>query len=88
LSCGLNRTTFTLDDDLAEQARALITNQMRGLAAEVDVNQRLVGLERLDAINCDGLHTIAQSALTKRVGMIDAATMNRVCRAMSYSPGC
>jgi mRNA interferase MazF len=67
---------------------AEITTQMRGLAAEVGVDHTLVGLQQPSAINCDGLHTIAQSALTKRVGAIDAATMDRVCRAISYALGC
>jgi mRNA interferase MazF len=67
---------------------AEITTQMRGLAAEVTLDHQGMGLERLSAVNCDGLHTVAQSSLTRRVGVIDGDTMDRVCRAMSYALGC
>lgn len=67
---------------------AEITTQMRGLAAEVRIDHEEVGLDRPSAINCDGLHTIMQSALTKRVGTVDDATMRQVCRAVSYALGC
>ena len=66
---------------------AEITTQIRGLAAEVAFDHHEVGLDRPSAINCDGLHTVSQSALTKRVGTVDEATMRRVCRAVSYALG-
>ena len=46
-----------------------------------------VGLDRRSVINCDGLHTIAQTTLTSRVGEVDVATLERVCSAVSYALG-
>jgi mRNA-degrading endonuclease toxin of MazEF toxin-antitoxin module len=67
---------------------AEITTQMRGLAAEVVFDHEEVGLDRPSAVNCDGLHTVPQSLLTKRVGTLDDATMDRVCRSVRYAIGC
>jgi mRNA-degrading endonuclease toxin of MazEF toxin-antitoxin module len=67
---------------------AEITTSRRGLAVEVDFDHHRAGIERQSAINCDGLHTVAQASLTRLVGEIDQETMNRVCRAISYALGC
>lgn len=42
------------------------------------------GLDRESVINCDGLHTVAQSMLTRKVGSVDDATLGRVCDALNY----
>lgn len=67
---------------------AEISTSARGLAAEVDIDHAEVGLDRRSVINCDGLHTIAQTTLTARVGEVDTATLERVCSAVSYALGC
>ncbi len=67
---------------------AEISTSARGLAAEVEIDHVAVGLQRASVINCDGLHTVAQSTLTMRVGAVDAATLDRVCAATSYALGC
>ena len=67
---------------------AEISGSARGLAAEVGVDHTEVGLDRDSVVNCDGLHTVAQSTLTTRVGEVDAATLERVCSAVSYALGC
>ena len=67
---------------------AEISTSARGLAAEVEFDHVRVGLERESVINCDGLHTIAQSMLTTRVGEVDRDTLTRVCSAVSYALGC
>jgi mRNA interferase MazF len=67
---------------------AEISASARGLAAEVPFDHAQVGLDRASVINCDGLHTVAQSTLTTRVGEIDQATLQRVCSAVSYALGC
>lgn len=67
---------------------AEITTSKRGLAAEVEIDDEAVGLERDSVINCDGLHTVAQTTLTHHVGAIDEVTMERVCWAVSYALGC
>ena len=54
------------------EVRALVTvaeisTSARGLAAEVGIDHDTVGLDRESVVNCDGLHTIAQSTLTRQV---------------------
>ena len=67
---------------------AEISTTVRGLAAEVDLDHVAIGLERQSVVNCDGLHTLAQSTLTQRVGEIDEPTLRHVCSAVSYALGC
>lgn len=67
---------------------AEITTSLRGLAAEVEVDHHDAGLDQESAINCDGLHTVAQSSLIKRVGHVGDDTMGKVCWAVSYALGC
>lgn len=67
---------------------AEITTHARGLAVEVPFDHAEAGLERPSAINCDGLHTITQRSLTRRVGTVDDSTMAEVCRAIGYALGC
>lgn len=67
---------------------AEISTSARGLAAEVESDRVDVGLDRQSVINCDGLHTIAQTTLTCRVGEVDAAARERVCSAVSYTNHC
>lgn len=67
---------------------AEVTSSVRGLAAEVAIDHRAVGLDRASVVNCDGLHTVAQSTLTARIGELDPPTMARVCGAVSYALGC
>jgi mRNA-degrading endonuclease toxin of MazEF toxin-antitoxin module len=67
---------------------AEISTSARGLAAEVAIDHQSVGLDRASVVNCDGLHTVAQSTLTQLVGDVDDATLDRVCAALSYALGC
>jgi mRNA interferase MazF len=67
---------------------AEISTSARGLATEVAIDHAAVGLDRDSVINCDGVHTIAQSTLTSRVGEVDEVTLERVCSALSYALGC
>ena len=67
---------------------AEITTSARGLAAEVEFDHADAGLKRPSVVNCDGLHTVAQSVLTTKVGELDSPTMDRVCAAVSYALGC
>ena len=71
-------------------ARALVTvaevtTSVRGLAAEVSLDHAAVGLDRPSVVNCDGLHTVAQSSLTRAVG---TATIRTTCSAIKYALGC
>ncbi len=67
---------------------AEITTTRRGLATEVPIDHAAVGLDRESSVNCDGLHTIAQSTLTAKVGALDDHTMDRICSATAYALGC
>jgi mRNA interferase MazF len=67
---------------------AEITTSLRGIGAEVVLDHRSVGLGRPSAVNCDGLHTVAQASLTRKLGVLDRPTMQRVCAAVAYALGC
>ena len=67
---------------------AEVTTAIRGLAVEVDVDHAAVGLERTSVINCDGIHTVPQALLTRRVGEVGVDTMRQVCSAVTYALGC
>ena len=67
---------------------AEVTTTIRGLAAEVAVDHREVGLDRPSVINCDGIHTVAQAALTGPVGAIGDDIMRKVCSAINHALGC
>jgi mRNA-degrading endonuclease toxin of MazEF toxin-antitoxin module len=67
---------------------AEITTSIRGHAAEVPFDHAAVGLERESVVNCDGVHTVAQSSLRSHVATLDAAVMERVCGALTYALGC
>ena len=69
-------------------AVAEITTSIRGLAAEVDLDQDAAGLDQRSVINCDGLHTVARSSLTTFVSAVDDDTMSKVCWAIGYALGC
>ena len=67
---------------------AEITTSIRGLVAEVPIDHTELGLDRKSAINCDGLHTVAQTSLTEFVGSASPETLHRVCAAVSYALDC
>lgn len=67
---------------------AEITTHLRGISAEVTFDHHSAGLDHPSVINCDGLHTISQSSLTRRVGAVDVGTMSAVCRAINVALGC
>lgn len=67
---------------------AEITASIRGLSVEVDFDYAAAGLQSPSVVNCDGLHTIRQSSLTRRVGEVDRLTLDRVCWAVGYALGC
>ena len=87
------RPVLVLTRDAVLDVRSLvtvaeITTSARGLAAEVSFDRVAVGLDEESVINCDGIHTIAQTTLTRVVGEVDHTTMDRVCAAVHYALGC
>lgn len=90
---GKRRPVLVLTRNEVIDVRSLVTvaeisTSARGLAAEVELDHLAVGLDRASVVNCDGLHTLAQSMLTSRVGEVDEPTMRRVCSAVTYAVGC
>jgi len=67
---------------------AAISTSTRVLAAEVQFDHVAAGLDLESVINCDGLHTLAQTMLTTRVGEVDGSTLEQVCVAIHYALGC
>jgi mRNA-degrading endonuclease toxin of MazEF toxin-antitoxin module len=67
---------------------AEITTSIRGLAAEVEFDCESVGVHRESVINCDGIHTIAQTSMTGPIGQVDDDVLAKMCTALSYSLGC
>lgn len=67
---------------------AEVTTSTRGLGSEVPLRHDHLGLSEASVVNCDGLHTIAQSTLTRRVGEVSSGTMRAVCRSIDYALGC
>lgn len=66
---------------------AEVTSTIRNIAAEVDLEHDDLGLDRQSVINCDGIHTVAQSSLSSRVGSVGESTMQSVCLAIDYALG-
>jgi mRNA interferase MazF len=67
---------------------AEITTTIRNIAAEVEFDHLVAGLDRPSVINCDGLHTITKGSLTTYAGSVSQETMERVCAAVGYALGC
>jgi len=66
---------------------AEITTQARGLAVEVPIGLGS-GINQASVVNCDGLHTVSQRRLTKRLGSLDDATLDDICRAIAAALSC
>ena len=67
---------------------AEITTTIRGLAVEVPLEASDGGLVESYVVNCDGLHTVRRSSLSRRAGELDEQTMRDVCRSVTYALGC
>lgn len=67
---------------------AEITTSIRGLSTEVAFDHVAAGIDRASVVNCDGIHTVAQSSLTHHVGEATKPTMRAVCSALNYALGC
>ena len=67
---------------------AEITTTIRGLAVEVPIGVPEAGTAETSVVNCDGLHTVRRSSLTRRAGELDERTMRDVCRSVAHALGC
>jgi mRNA interferase MazF len=66
---------------------AEVTTQGRGLAVEVPIGPD-TGIAEPSVVNADGIHTIAQRRLTKRLGTVDDKTLDDICAAIVAALGC
>jgi len=66
---------------------AEITTTARGLAVEVPVDPDC-GVDQASVVNCDGLHTVSQRRLTKRLGSVHDATLDEICEGVTSALGC
>lgn len=64
----------------------LITSTIRGHPAEIELDERH-GLDRACAANCDVIVNVAKSALVRRRGGLDPATMRRMDAALVIALG-
>jgi mRNA interferase MazF len=65
-----------------------VTTQIRGSFVEVPIDCARIGLARESVVNADGLHTIAHTRLTRRLGDLTPAEARRVCAAVRVAIGC
>jgi mRNA interferase MazF len=80
-------TRDTVLDVRANVTVAEVTTQARGLVVEVPIDTD-AGVDQPSVINCDGLHTVSQRSLTKRLGTVGDATLDEVCGAVAIALGC
>jgi len=66
---------------------AEITTSQRGIAVEVPIGSDEVDLDPESVVNCDGIHTIRQTMLTRRIGSVAPEVMTRICAAVSHAIG-
>jgi mRNA interferase MazF len=66
---------------------AEITTTARGLAVEVPIEPDS-GVDQPSVVNCDGLHTVSQRRLTKRLGMVDDGTLDGISGGIAVALGC
>ena len=66
---------------------AEITTTARGLVVEVPVDPDC-GIEQTSVVNCDGLHTVSQRRLAKRLGSVDDETLEVICQGVAAALGC
>lgn len=66
---------------------AEITTTVRGLTVEVPVDPDC-GVEQASVVNGDGLHTLSQRRLTKRLGSVDDETLDGICQGVTVALGC
>ena len=67
---------------------AEITTSQRGIAAEVPLDPAESGLDQGSVVNCDGLHTVAQTMLTEQIGALGTSSLDRICQSAAYAIGC
>lgn len=67
---------------------AEVTTQIRGSFVEVSIGGESAGLEQPSVVNADGIHTIAQTRLTRRFGELTPGELRQICSAVKVALGC
>lgn len=66
----------------------MITSSIRGRAAEVAFDHNGAGLDKTSVVNCDRLHTVARSSLTRRGRDFRRRHDGQGASAVSYALAC
>jgi mRNA interferase MazF len=66
---------------------AEVTTQARGLTVEVPVGPE-AGIDEPSVVNCDGIHTVSQGRLTRRVGALGEDMLADICASVAVALGC
>jgi mRNA interferase MazF len=66
---------------------AEITTRARGLTVEVPIYSD-VGIDHASVVNGDGLHTVSQRRLTRRLGSVHDDTLDDIGEAIATALGC
>jgi mRNA interferase MazF len=66
---------------------AEVTTQARGLTVEVPVGPE-AGIDEPSVVNCDGIHTVSQRRLTRRVGALGEDMLADICASVAVALGC
>ena len=71
---------------------AEVTTQARGLAVEVPISVEPgidePGIDGASVVNGDGVHTVAQRRLTRRIGTVTDGELRDICNAVAAAIGC
>ena len=64
-----------------------VTSTVRGLSTEVVVGPEQ-GVPRPSVVNLDNMQLVGRDRLVRRVGALQHATMDEICRALAIATGC
>lgn len=64
-----------------------VTSTIRGLTTEVELSEA-DSVRRRSVVNLDNLQLVPRARLVRRVGRVEAATLERICVATAEAIGC
>jgi len=67
---------------------AALTRTRRGLVSELALTPETDGVPSACVVNFDNVHTVARTALRRRVSRLSAARMGQACRTLAAATGC
>jgi mRNA interferase MazF len=75
-------------DRIGSVVVAALTRTRRGLVSELVLTPADDGVPTECVVNFDNVHTVPRPAFRRRVTLLPAARMSRVCRALRDAVGC